>query len=46
MRAAGRDFAASAWWLEIFPGAVIVATALAATAIGRHLQRRLEGRLT
>jgi peptide/nickel transport system permease protein len=46
MLAAGRDFAASAWWLEIFPGAVIVATALAATAIGRHLQRRLEGRLT
>jgi peptide/nickel transport system permease protein len=46
MLAAGRDFVSTAWWLEIFPGAVIVATALAATAIGRHLQRRLEGRLT
>jgi peptide/nickel transport system permease protein len=44
--AAGRDFIGSAWWLEFFPGAVIVATALAATAIGRHLQRRLEGRLS
>jgi peptide/nickel transport system permease protein len=46
MLAAGRDFIASAWWLEFFPGAVIVATTLAATAIGRHLQRRLEGRLS
>jgi peptide/nickel transport system permease protein len=45
MLAAGRDFISSAWWLEFFPGAVIVATALAATALGRHLQRRLEGRL-
>ena len=43
--AAGRDFISSAWWLEFFPGAVIVATALAATALGRHLQRRMEGRL-
>jgi peptide/nickel transport system permease protein len=46
MLAAGRDFISSAWWLEFFPGAVIVATALAATALGRHLQRRLEGRLS
>jgi peptide/nickel transport system permease protein len=45
MLAAGRDFISNAWWLEFFPGAVIVATALSATAIGRHLQRRLEGRL-
>jgi peptide/nickel transport system permease protein len=43
--AAGRDFISAAWWLEFFPGALIVATALAATAIGRHLQRRVEGRL-
>lgn len=46
MLAAGRDFISSAWWLEFFPGAVIVLTALSATAIGRYLQRRLEGRLT
>lgn len=46
MLAAGRDFISSAWWLEFFPGAVIVATALAATALGRHLQCRLEGRLS
>jgi peptide/nickel transport system permease protein len=45
MLAAGRDFISTAWWLEFFPGAVIVATALAATALGRHLQRRMEGRL-
>ncbi len=45
MLAAGRDFISSAWWLEFFPGAVIVATTLALTAIGRHLQRRMEGRL-
>jgi peptide/nickel transport system permease protein len=45
MLAAGRDFISNAWWLEFFPGAVIVGTALSATAIGRHLQRRLEGRL-
>jgi peptide/nickel transport system permease protein len=45
MLAAGRDFISTAWWLEFFPGAVIVATTLAVTAIGRRLQRRLEGRL-
>jgi peptide/nickel transport system permease protein len=45
MLAAGRDFISTAWWLEFFPGAVIVATALAATALGRHLQQRMEGRL-
>jgi peptide/nickel transport system permease protein len=44
MLAAGRDLISTAWWLEFFPGAAIVATALAATALGRHLQQRLEGR--
>jgi peptide/nickel transport system permease protein len=41
---AGRDYVSTAWWLEFFPGAVIVAFTLATTAIGRYLQRRIEGR--
>jgi peptide/nickel transport system permease protein len=45
MLAEGRDFISQAWWLEVFPGAVIVATTLSTTAVGRHLQRMLEGRL-
>ncbi|HMJ34450.1 MAG TPA: ABC transporter permease [Baekduia sp.] len=42
---AGRDYIQHAWWLDFFPGAVIVAFTLAATALGRYLQTRLEGRL-
>ncbi|MFD9663147.1 ABC transporter permease [Rhodococcus sp. NPDC059968] len=40
---AGRTFITHAWWLEVFPGLVIVAIALAATTLGRHIERRLEG---
>lgn len=40
---AGRTYITAAWWLEIFPGLVIVAVALAFTTLGRHLARRLEG---
>ena len=40
---AGRDYLQSAWWLELFPGAAIVAFTLAAGCLGRHLQRRIEG---
>jgi peptide/nickel transport system permease protein len=43
---AGRDFVSTAWWLELFPGLAIVGCTLAVTVLGRHLQRRLEGRLT
>lgn len=43
---AGRDFVSTAWWLELFPGLAIVACTLAVTVLGRHLQQRLEGRLT
>ncbi|MDL9938542.1 ABC transporter permease [Gordonia sp. ABSL1-1] len=39
----GRTYITVAWWLEIFPGLVIVAVALAFTTIGRHLGARLEG---
>nr|WP_124711429.1 ABC transporter permease [Gordonia insulae] len=40
---AGRTYITEAWWLEIFPGLVIVITALAFTTVGRHLGARLEG---
>jgi peptide/nickel transport system permease protein len=43
---AGRDFVSTAWWLELFPGLAIVACTLAVTVLGRHLQQRIEGRLT
>lgn len=39
---AGRPFITQAWWLLVIPGLVIVAVALAATTIGRHLQAALE----
>ena len=40
---AGRMFITRAWWLEVMPGLAIVAVALAATSLGNHLQKRLEG---
>ncbi|MGV1049792.1 MAG: ABC transporter permease [Solirubrobacterales bacterium] len=40
---AGRDYIQTAWWLDLFPGAAIVAFTLAASCIGRYLQRRIEG---
>jgi peptide/nickel transport system permease protein len=39
---AGRTYIVQAPWLLVIPGLVIVAVALAATTIGRHLQVRLE----
>ena len=39
---AGRGYITQAAWLEVIPGLVIVAVALAATTIGRHLQSHLE----
>ena len=39
---AGRQYIVQAAWLIVVPGLVIVAVALAATTIGRHLQRHLE----
>jgi peptide/nickel transport system permease protein len=38
----GRQYLTTAWWLVVIPGLVIVAVALAATTIGRHIQARLE----
>jgi peptide/nickel transport system permease protein len=40
---AGRSYITQAWWLEIFPGLMIVACALSLTTVGRYIQRRLEG---
>jgi peptide/nickel transport system permease protein len=40
---AGKDYLQTAWWLTLFPGAAIVAFTLAASCIGRYLQRRIEG---
>jgi peptide/nickel transport system permease protein len=34
-----------AWWLEVMPGLAIIAFALSATVVSRHLQDRLEGRV-
>jgi peptide/nickel transport system permease protein len=39
---AGRQYVTTAWWLVVIPGLAIVAVALAATTIGRHIQARLE----
>ena len=39
----GRTYITVAWWLEIFPGLVIVVAALAFTTLGRYLGQRLEG---
>jgi peptide/nickel transport system permease protein len=39
---AGRQYLVQAPWLVVIPGLVIVAVALSATTIGRHIQSRLE----
>jgi peptide/nickel transport system permease protein len=40
MLASGRAYIGNAWWLTVFPGAFIVISAIAATALGRSLQQR------
>lgn len=40
---AGRPYITEAWWLEIIPGLAVLATALTATVLGRHLESTLEG---
>lgn len=40
MLAAGRSYIGNAWWLTVFPGAFIVLSAVAATALGRSIQQR------
>jgi peptide/nickel transport system permease protein len=45
MLEAGRNYIQQAWWLDTFPGLMIVLCTLTLTALGRYLQLRLEGRL-
>lgn len=40
MLAAGRPYIGIAWWMTVFPGLAIVATAASATALGRSIQAR------
>ncbi|RUQ97511.1 ABC transporter permease [Labedella endophytica] len=40
MLASARVYLTTAWWLTVFPGLMIVATTLSATAIGRALDAR------
>lgn len=40
MLAAARVYLTTAWWLTVFPGALIVCTTLAATALGRAIESR------
>jgi peptide/nickel transport system permease protein len=44
MLAGSRDYFAVAWWAAVFPGLAITITVLAVTVVGRHLQKRIEGR--
>ncbi|SDS70330.1 ABC transporter permease [Microterricola viridarii] len=39
MLSAGRPYLATAWWLTVFPGLMIVLTAVASTVLGRALTR-------
>ncbi|PWB98405.1 ABC transporter permease [Homoserinimonas hongtaonis] len=40
MLSAGRTYMSVAWWMTVFPGLAIVATAAAATTLGRSIQAR------
>ncbi|MWB97790.1 ABC transporter permease [Agromyces seonyuensis] len=40
---AGRTYLQVAWWMTVFPGLAIVGTILAATVLGRALERRAGG---
>lgn len=40
MLSAGRTYLTTAWWMSFFPGLVIVLTAVAATVLGRAIERR------
>ncbi|WP_436520319.1 ABC transporter permease [Actinoplanes sp. HUAS TT8] len=40
----GRGYLHIAWWASVLPGAVVTATIIALTVVGRFFQRRFEGR--
>lgn len=42
MIAEGRNYMTTSWWLTLFPGLAVIATVLAANALGHALTRRLQ----
>lgn len=40
MLSAGRTYISSAWWMTVFPGAMIVGTTIATTVVGRAVSAR------
>jgi peptide/nickel transport system permease protein len=44
MLSEGRGYLHIAWWASIMPGVAVTLTVISLTVVGRHLQRRFEGR--
>ncbi|RIV37562.1 ABC transporter permease [Micromonospora radicis] len=44
MLSEGRNYLHVAWWMTILPGLAVTATVVSLTVLGRHWQRRLDGR--
>ncbi|MDR2381480.1 MAG: ABC transporter permease [Bifidobacteriaceae bacterium] len=44
MLSESRNYLRNAWWTGVFPGVAITSVVIAATVVGRHLQRRYERR--
>jgi peptide/nickel transport system permease protein len=44
MLSEGRDFLQSAWWIGVFPGAMVTITVMALTTVGRYARMRMSGR--
>jgi peptide/nickel transport system permease protein len=42
----GRGYLSIAWWASVLPGLAVTLTVISLTVVGRHLQRRFEGRTT
>jgi peptide/nickel transport system permease protein len=40
----GRGYLSIAWWASVLPGLAVTLTVISLTVVGRHLQRRFEGR--
>jgi peptide/nickel transport system permease protein len=45
MLSEGRNYLSVAWWVSVMPGIVVTLTVISLTVVGRHWQRRVEGRL-
>ena len=45
MLSEGRGYLSIAWWASVLPGLAVTFTVISLTVVGRHLQRRFEGRL-